>query len=855
MIEDFRTQEKVVKKSAVKLSEARRRVNELSDAIKNTRNPTRKMRAEFEKARIAAARLEDKHTRNRKTLHGLMTQMQQSGVKVGDLAGEQRRLAGALDRGTTAAGRQIERMKRLGIMQDKIVSGRERMDRSLSRAANISFVGGASSQVGRRIVTGLSNPIRQAIRFESAMADVKKVVDFESPDSFKKMSADILDLSARIPIAAEGLAAIVAAGGQSSIPRDQLLEFAEMAAKVGVAFDISADRAGESMARIKTAMGLSLRQSGSLFDAMNHLSNNSAARADQTLDFINRAGAAGKTFGFDPTETLAVGAAMIAAGAGADTAATSFRNMGRALTRGESATARQTAAMRKLGLDSSDVAKGMQADAVGTTSDVLRRLNELPEHIRASTMSDLFGDEARELTKLLNNMQLMPEMLALVAKEQNYLGSANEEYETRSNTMENQLTLLNSKLTELSVTIGEQVFPEIKRLATSVSETLSGIVTWTKAHPKLTKYLLASGLARGGLAVAAGALLTTAAALVGTMAVLRFGIVGLGAKAVFAAGDLVGIGAGLRGLSRLPKFALSKLVTPLKWTASLLPAVSWSGLVGRSNKFGMTKHGWGRLITPIKWFGRGALRLIPVIGWAVMAAEIGMFAWKYLGLNKLPWRDWIDTIDWANWFTFRWKDLLPSWDWMDIIPEFNVVERLVFGKPSPSGLSEDPKDRAAAARRGQSLGYGRPVDQVGKPRARGGPVMAGVPHLVNEATRDTEYFIPSRSGGILNVPQMQSAVRQHLARFGGNAGRLGMAGQAVRAASMAALAVPSITMPAAAQMAPQPGSGGSNARVEINGGIHIAVPSGVTDPQAIADIVAEQIGNRVSATLAASFSD
>ena len=53
-----------------------------------------------------------------------------------------------------------------------------------------------------------------AMKFETAMADVKKVVDFENPAQFAAMSDDVLDLSERLPMAAEGIAQIFAAGGQ-----------------------------------------------------------------------------------------------------------------------------------------------------------------------------------------------------------------------------------------------------------------------------------------------------------------------------------------------------------------------------------------------------------------------------------------------------------------------------------------------------------------------------------------------------------------------------------------------------------------------------------------------------------------
>lgn len=51
-------------------------------------------------------------------------------------------------------------------------------------------------------------------------------------------------------------------------------------------------------------------------------------------------------------------------------------------------------------------------------------------------------------------------------------------------------------------------------------------------------------------------------------------------------------------------------------------------------------------------------------------------------------------------------------------------------------------------------------------RAGGGPVQAGSPYLVNENTPNSEIFVPSRSGAILNVPQAQAA----LAGGGGSGG-------------------------------------------------------------------------------------
>lgn len=854
MIEDYKAAQSTFDRSAVALRRSREKIAELRREMRATANPTKKMAQEFDRAKRAAERLRLAHEKNGTELAGLRGKLRSAGVNTGDLAGEQRRLTNALGASNAAFARQADRMQRLKTMQDRITAGRERMDRALARSANLSFVGNASMQTGRRILTGMSAPIMQAVEFESAMSDVRKVVDFESPAAFRSMSEDILEMSTRIPIAATGLAEIVAAGGQSGIAQDELARFAEMAAKAGVAFDMSAGSIGTSMAEIKTAFRIDLDQTSSLFDAMNHLSNNSAARADATLEFMNRAGADGENYGFDHTETLAIGAAMIAAGAGSDTAATSFRNMGRALVRGEGATDRQNAAMTRLGLNSEVVARAMQEDAVGTTMDVMQRLNELPDHMRATVMSDLFGDEARELTKLMNNMQLMPEMLALVADEAQYLGSAEAEYAERAKTTAHNMQLLRSQTTRLGISIGEVVLPPLNELLSKSQVFIDKLMTWTKENPKLTKTLVMGGIALGAMAVAGGFLLTAASGLIGTMAVLRFGFVGVRAVAVFASRGLLKLASGFALLRRLPRFRLARLVVPLRWAAGLIPSIRWGKIAPRLGKFGMDAKGWGRLITPLKWFGRGALRLIPFIGWAVMAAEIGMFAWECLGLKELPWRDYLKTaIEWNNWFfNFEWLDFLPQWSW-DFIPKFDLSGKLFFGS-APSGLSSSTKEVAAAKRRGVSLGYGRPVQKLAGARALGGPVRGGLPYLVNENTPRSEIMVPSMSGGVLTVAQAQAALGAHLRPLQGQSSGMARGAQRVRSASMAALAVSALVSPTAAAAGGNMAGKSLSTRVEI-GSIHIVAPSGVSDPEGLVDLIETRLGERISATFAASFSD
>ena len=200
-------------------------------------------------------------------------------------------------------------------------------------------------------------PAQAAIQFESSMADVKKVVDFKTPQQFKEMSDDILELSKRIPMTADALARIVAAGGQSGIERESLTSFAESAAKMGVAFDITAEQAGDMMAKWRTAFKMNQEEVVKLADKVNYLGNTTAASAPLISDVVTRIGPLGEVGGVASGEIAALGASMVGSGIQSEVAATGIKNLILSLTAGESATKSQKEALQGLGLESEVVAK------------------------------------------------------------------------------------------------------------------------------------------------------------------------------------------------------------------------------------------------------------------------------------------------------------------------------------------------------------------------------------------------------------------------------------------------------------------------------------------------------------------
>lgn len=601
----------------------------------------------------------------------------------------------------------------------------------------------------------------------------------------------------------------------------------------------------------------------------------------------------------------------------------------------------------------------------------------------------------------------MPQLLSLVSKERQYLGSAEAEYAARAETTANNLQLMRNQMARLGMSIGEVVLPPLNDLLEMSQGVIDRMVAWTKEHPKLTKWLVIGGVALGAMAIAGGALLTAAAGLIGTLAVLRFGFVGLGARAAFAAGDLMGVGGAFRGLMRLPRFALSSLLTPVRWTARLVTKLPWARLAGRL--------ALSSLVTPLRWtaallpnfapalarftgFRRDAsgeiTRLSTHVGRqsAAMQRSLSRIRWgafsagamTYLAMRNTPDNpedlaafqegnvrsmDWFfrntpgishliegyeRTFDWVHGkpppvepallpndpsvraaadtvYQYAGEESLPNTERiahlreevaefraeveaaqvsLDAIPEFGnditnplrvqvqgeldaaeaglrrAEDRLKSAETASAQLTEalqvlnrteaapeintesidlamaKVQQFAAGIRALSSSGAGdAPTPKPAGARAGGGPVRMGLPYLVNENTPRSEWFVPSRSGGVLNVGQAQSAFRSYLSAaaprpVGGNPdlARLHRGAQGIRAASLAVLTSSALAAPAAAQpaQAAKPGSGAVTVQIE---NFTVQVPSGVSDPDAIADLAAERIGQRVAATMSASFSD
>lgn len=476
---------------------------------------------------------------------------------------------------------------------DRLAAGIRRNDAALASARG-GLIDAAAGFYALR--TAIAAPVRAAMEFESAMADVAKVVDFPTPEAFDQFQASLLRMSRELPMSVNQLAEMAAIGGSSGLSGDNLVQFVDQAARLGVAFDITAEEAGAFQNAMRNALGMDLTQVLSLGDAINHVSNSMAATAPQLTNFMGRVAGDLEGFGFSAEQATAFGAAMIASGHGADVAATSFRNMGRYLTLGASNSARTRNALRSIGLEATDVAARMQQDAVGTTLDVFERIGQMPEEMQAALRSDIFGNEARALPGIISNLDLIREALGYVEDESQYAGSAFREFEARAGTFQNAVQIFQNRLQGLQVVIGSALIPAINDLMEAISPVVDRITEFAQANPELVSNVMAAAASMVALKVA--------------VAGLRFvGLLGRG-------GALALLSAGLNTVGRASMGLYAAAAANVAYQRSL------AGMAGAGTLTGLQRL--GAAVRGMAFAVPGVAMLSGVFGWlATAAAAVG----------------------------------------------------------------------------------------------------------------------------------------------------------------------------------------------------------------------------------------
>lgn len=438
-----------------------------------------------------------------KTVKGLAARQSLLGETLQNPLRMSRKRVGELRREYDQLGQTIAKINRKrSLVADLQQQKQAHYDRR--RAIKDEFWGAAGA------VAGVAFPVKLAVEFESAMADVKKVVDFDTPKQFKEMEQDILRLTRTIPMAGTELAKITASGGQLGVARKDLPKFTETIAKMSVAFDMAADQAGDSMAKLANVYQIPIDQIGKLGDAVNHLSNSSPAKAGDIINTLGRVGGVAKQFGLTEIQTTSLSNAFISLGKTPEIAGTAINGMLTKLMTADKQGAKFQKALKNMGMESKDLKKAIKENGEQALMDFLKQVGKLPKENQMGALVDLFGLEyADDVAVLVSGLETYKKSIDELKKTSKdgkpaFIGSMDKEFAARSATTANNWQIFKNSLTEIGITAGSVLLPALNQLMTTIRPIINSFADWASKNPEVVSALvhLAAGFAAlkvGGL--------------------------------------------------------------------------------------------------------------------------------------------------------------------------------------------------------------------------------------------------------------------------------------------------------------------------------------------------------------------
>ncbi|RMX18854.1 phage tail tape measure protein [Vandammella animalimorsus] len=405
---------------------------------------------------------------------------------------------------------------------------------------------------------GLAAMAKRAVDFESAMADVAKVVD-GTEQQINALASRIKEMTREIPLAAQELAQIAAAGGQLGVPLQKLDQFVLLAAQMATAFNLSADQAGQAVAKLSNIFNLPLEQVRELGDAINTLGNTMAAKEGDIVEVLTRIGGTAKQFGLSAQQAAALGAAMLSLGVSAEVAGTGINAILSKLQTAGVQSKDFQAALQEMGISAQQLAADIQAHPQRALNEFLRTLSKLEGTQKAEILSRLFGTEYQDdVARLLAGLDGYGAALERVGNASQTAGAMQKEFAARTQTTEAQLKQLKNSIDEVAINLGSVLLPLLRKVASGVSSAAQAVAELVERFPELTK-----------VATVLVTLAANAAAL--RLAWLALGVAG--AKAF--AGVAAQVGALNVGMQQLA--AQSSIAAAAIKSAGLLAASGWTG--------------------------------------------------------------------------------------------------------------------------------------------------------------------------------------------------------------------------------------------------------------------------------------
>ena len=487
------------------------------------------------------------------------------------------------------AGKQVanltEQFKRLGKEQDNY--------NRLSIAEKIKKDGDSVKKLGQSVEkvadsfkymslaagAALTGSANAAITFETAMANVNKVLKDSEKDYLGTLQQQILDMSRVLPLTAQEIAQVTANALQLGISAKDVGKFTETILKLGTATNISSEEAAIAIAQLFNVTGEQYDNIDRFGAALTSLGNQFPTFESNIMEMARKIAAAGSSVGMTTTDILGLSTALASMGLSADAGGSSVSTILRKI---DTDVANSTKDLYqwadRANMSAEQFKRAWESDVTGTFQ---RLVNSIADSVRkGENLNTILGNlginairQKDAFSRLVQANDTLNDALyesrdawnALARGEQ---GALNDEFAEKVKTLASQFQLLKNELYYVGVQIGQEMMPALRKAVDLARQLVDWFINLSPAAKKwVTVFLGAVASIYPILKGVGKAISSIGSLLLGVAGIVKNGVT------IGGAGERL-FGGLLKIVSAISKFA-GVMATPLAVIGALAGAFAF----------------------------------------------------------------------------------------------------------------------------------------------------------------------------------------------------------------------------------------------------------------------------------------
>ncbi len=226
---------------------------------------------------------------------------------------------------------------------------------------------------------------------------------------------------------------------------------------------------------------------------INHLSDNTAAKAQEVVLTLNRIGGNAKQFGLEVDQASSLASAFISLGKQPEKAATAINNFLSKLQTAREQSPEFHDALDEMGTSIEELEQTIKKNPQEAILQFLETLKRIDDQERAGILMNLFGSGFQDdIALLVGSLDIYKKAIEQVADKGKYRSSMQKEFENLANTTANKLQLLKNAVFEAGMNLGSVMLPTLNYVAGSLKAITERIASFAEKYPTLTTVIMST---------------------------------------------------------------------------------------------------------------------------------------------------------------------------------------------------------------------------------------------------------------------------------------------------------------------------------------------------------------------------